>query len=68
MATTTSEQPSPSASKPNKLEFTLREMTADELEEVCWIASKAFLDDRMSNFIWNYEKVNILNPYRLKKT
>ncbi|KAK7440791.1 hypothetical protein VKT23_016868 [Stygiomarasmius scandens] len=36
-------------SKP-KQTFNVREITEDELEKVCWVVSKAFLDDRVASF------------------
>jgi hypothetical protein len=54
----TPDDQSPSDSKPKKLDFTLREITEDELDKVCWVVSKAFLDDRVGNFMWNFEKVS----------
>ncbi|KAF5366730.1 hypothetical protein D9758_006436 [Tetrapyrgos nigripes] len=51
-----SESSKPAAKLNRTNKFTIREIIEDELEKVSWIASKAFLDDRVGNFIWGFEK------------
>jgi len=43
-------------SKP-KPTFNVREITEDELEKVCWVVSKAFLDDRVTSFCGGFTEV-----------
>ncbi|KAK7449188.1 hypothetical protein VKT23_013334 [Stygiomarasmius scandens] len=44
---------SQSKAKPN---FTLREITEEELDKVCWIVSKEFLDDPIASFCFEFEE------------
>jgi len=46
--------------KPN---FTLREITEEELDKVCWIVSKEFLDDPIASFCFEFEEVRFCTSF-----